>query len=58
MINNNLKQIRLEKKLTQAQLAKLLGLSSQTRISEYENGKRKPSKRILLLYQLLKENKL
>lgn len=58
MTPKQLKAIRLQAGLTQTQLAKLFALSSQTRISEFENGKEKPSKRILLLYKLLEEGKL
>jgi len=53
-----IKNIRKQAGLTQSQLAELFGLSAQTRIAEYETGKRKPSKRIEILYRLLKDGKL
>ena len=53
-----LKQIRIKAGLTQAQLAEMLMLSNQTRISEYETGARNPSKRVLLLYDLVAKGKL
>jgi len=52
------KEIRIKAGLTQAQLANFFGLSSQTRISEYENGTRNPSAGIKKLYQLIKEKKI
>lgn len=58
MTTDQLKQIRLDAGLTQAQLAQLLNLSSQTRISEYENGTRNPSKQTLMLYNLVASGKL
>jgi transcriptional regulator with XRE-family HTH domain len=54
----NLKQIRLDAGLTQAQLAEVLQLSNQTRISEYETGARNPSKQTLMLYDLIAKGKL
>lgn len=58
MTTKQIKQIRLDAGLTQAQLAKVLNLSSQTRISEYENGTRNPSKQTLMLYELVAKGKL
>lgn len=58
MNSKQLKQIRLDAGLTQAQLAEVLMLSSQTRIAEYENGSRNPSKQTLMLYDLVKKGKL
>lgn len=58
MTTKQLKDIRIQAGLTQAQLAKVLMLSSQTRIAEYENGARNPSKQILMLYDLIKRGKL
>lgn len=58
MTNKQLKQIRLDAGLTQAQLAEVLRLSSQTRIAEYENGTRNPSKQTLMLYDLVARGKL
>lgn len=55
---DKLRQIRLQAGLTQAQLAELLRLSSQTRISEYEHGRRNPSKQTLMLYDLVSKGKL
>ena len=42
-IGKQIKKIRLENKLTQAQFAEIMGLE-QAQISEYENDKVKPSK--------------
>jgi transcriptional regulator with XRE-family HTH domain len=58
MTTKQLKQIRLDAGLTQAQLAEVLMLSDQTRISEYETGTRNPSKQTLMLYDLVKRGKL
>jgi len=58
MTPKQLKEIRLKAGLTQAQLAVLLSLSSQTRIAEYENGHRNPSKQTLMLYDLVAKRKL
>jgi transcriptional regulator with XRE-family HTH domain len=58
MTNKQLKQIRLDAGLTQSQLAEVLMLSNQTRISEYETGTRNPSKQILMLYDLIARGKL
>lgn len=58
MTTKQLKQIRLDAGLTQAQLAEVLSLSSQTRIAEYENGARNPSKQTLMLYDLVARGKL
>ena len=41
MINDELKRLRLEKGLTQVQLAEVLGVSQST-IASWENGKRRP----------------
>ena len=57
-MKNQLREIRIKAGLTQAQLANFFGLSSQTRISEYENGVRNPSAGIKKLYQLIKEKKI
>ncbi|WP_095171055.1 MULTISPECIES: helix-turn-helix domain-containing protein [Blautia] len=40
-IGNRIKQCRLEKKMTQKQLGKIMGIS-ETLISQYERGKRNP----------------
>lgn len=58
MTTKQLQKIRLDAGLTQAQLAEVLSLSSQTRISEYENGTRNPSKQTLMLYDLVARGKL
>ncbi|HAV56623.1 MAG TPA: hypothetical protein DCX45_03675 [Acinetobacter junii] len=58
MTPQQLKDIRLQAGLTQAQLASLLELSSQNLVSKYENGERVPSKQTQLLYNLLREGKL
>ena len=48
------KEIRKQLGLTQSELAEILGLSSQVRIAEYENGTRKPSNSIKIILLLLK----
>lgn len=58
MTSNQLKDIRLQAGLTQAQLASLLELSSQNLVSKYESGERVPSKQTQLLYKLVQEGKL
>ena len=40
-MNNRIKELRLQKKLSQKELADKVGLSNQS-ISFYENGKREP----------------
>lgn len=49
----NVKEIRERLGLTQSELAKILGLSSQVRIAEYENGTRNPSTAIKIILLLL-----
>lgn len=50
------KEIRTKLGLTQTELAELLGLSAQTRIAEYESGKRNPSPALkVILYMLDKK---
>lgn len=58
MTPQNLKDIRLQAGLTQAQLSDFFGLSGKSRISEYEGGVRNPSPGILKLYKLLKARKI
>jgi len=58
MIPEEIKKIRLDAGLTQAQLSDFFGLSSKVRISEYENGVRNPSPGILKLYELIKNKKI
>ena len=58
MTPRELKQIRLDAGLTQAQLAELFWLSSQNYISKLESGKYNPSNQLLILYKLLRERKL
>ena len=58
MTPQNLKDIRLQAGLTQAQLADLFGLSSQNYISKLEAGEYNPSNQLLILYQLLKDKKI
>ena len=41
-LQNNLKRIRIEKGLTQRQVTDLMGLTSQDRISRWENGRLVP----------------
>jgi len=53
-----LKDIRLQAGLTQAQLADLFGLSSQNYVSKLEAGEYNPSNQTLILYKLLQEGKL
>jgi len=45
-MNNNIKQLRLAKKLSQKQLGKLLGVSN-AHIHFLELGKHKPSRKLL-----------
>ena len=45
---NNIKKVRNEKKVTQAELANLVGVSRQT-ISAIENGQFNPTARLALL---------
>jgi transcriptional regulator with XRE-family HTH domain len=54
----DIKKIRIELGMTQKELAERLGLSGQSRISEYENGKRKPSKRIEILIKMIYEQEI
>ena len=58
MTTKEIKKIRLDADLTQAQLAEVLQLSSQTRISEYEHGVRNPSKQTIMLLNLVAQGKL
>ena len=53
-IGDNFKQIRKDKKLKQADFAKVLGVS-QSYISQIENNKTIPNKRFLKLFCLLFE---
>lgn len=48
-----IKQLRTKLGLTQSELANLLGLSSYTRIAEYESGKRNPSFAVRIILYLL-----
>ena len=57
-MNQNLRDIRLQAGLTQAQLAELFGLSSQNYVSKLEAGEYNPSNQLLILYKLLQEGKL
>jgi transcriptional regulator with XRE-family HTH domain len=57
-MKTNLKDIRLQAGLTQAQLAELFGLSSQNYVSKLEAGEYNPSNQLLILYKLLQEGKL
>lgn len=43
LVGNRIKNLRLEKKLTQENLALLLGLNNKSSISQYENGSIIPS---------------
>lgn len=47
-MKNNLKKYRLETGLTQKQVAELLGLQCEDRISHWERGQSMPSVRNLL----------
>lgn len=47
------KGIRNKYLLTQTEMAKVLGLSGQMRISEYERGVNEPSKQVKILYCLI-----
>jgi len=58
MTTKQLKQIRLDAGLTQAQLADLFGLSSQNYVSKLEAGEYNPSNQLLILYKLLQQGKL
>ena len=53
-VGENLRKIRLERKLTQKTLAKTLGVTRVT-LSKWENGKSRPSSEILFEYQKLFE---
>ncbi|MBR2467905.1 MAG: helix-turn-helix transcriptional regulator [Clostridia bacterium] len=54
MFKENLKQLRIEMKFTQTQLAKLLNVSFKT-ISHWENGYSEPNiQQIILLKNLFK----
>jgi len=48
---NNFKADRLKLNLTQAQLAPILGVSVRT-IQSYEQGRRTPSKAVLMLLKM------
>ncbi|SQA20062.1 repressor protein [Streptococcus agalactiae] len=55
-VGNKIKQFRLEKKLTQTQLADLLDTTKQT-ISRYEKGDRKANQDVLFaLSDLFEKN--
>lgn len=58
MTPQNLKDIRLQVGLTQAQLSNFFGLSGKSRIAEYESGVRNPSSGILKLYELIRDKKI
>lgn len=58
MNKKQLKQIRLDAGLTQAQLAKLFRLSSQNYVSKIESGEYTPDNQTQLLYELLRDKKL
>lgn len=58
MTPKNLKQIRIDAKLTQSQLSDFFGLSGKSRIAEYESGVRNPSSGILKLYELINNKKI
>lgn len=49
----NIKEAREKLGLTQSELAYILGLSSQVRIAEYENGTRNPSLSVKILLTLI-----
>ena len=58
MIPQQLRDIRLQAGLTQAQLSDFFGLSGKSRIAEYESGVRNPSPGIFKLYELIKNKKI
>lgn len=49
----NVKEIRTKLNLSQLELADLVGLGSPSRVSEYENSHKVPSKRTYILLYLL-----
>ena len=53
--NNKLKELRLAKNLTQNQVATLLGLHTNERISKWESGSKVPSLANLLLLSKIYE---
>lgn len=53
-----IREARKQLGLSQSDLARLLGLSSQTRIAEYEAGTRRPSRSAQLLLAAYAEGRL
>lgn len=47
LINFRIRELRLARGMTQAQLSKNLGLKSQSTVAMWENGSRKPPSTIL-----------
>lgn len=56
ILRNNLKQARMEKKLSQSQLAKLVGVSRQT-ISSIETGVFNPTAKLALILCIVLDKK-
>lgn len=48
VLNNNLKEVRIEKKLSQSQLAEMVGVSRNT-ISSIETGQFSPTAKLALI---------
>lgn len=48
ILRNNLKEVRIEKKLSQAQLAEMVGVSRNT-ISSIETGQYQPTAKLALI---------
>ena len=47
IFGDRLRCLRIKKKLSQAELASLLGFSNQSIVSQYESGKKQPSQQTL-----------
>ena len=57
ILRNNLKQIRSEKKISQAQLAEMVGVSRNT-ISSIETGQYQPTAKLALILCIALDKKL
>jgi len=52
----NIKEFRKRHNLSQTELAEILGLGAYSRVSEYENGKQRPGKTVIILLKLIDKN--